>query len=54
MSEGVRIVALTCAQGSRTGGLLPWVGMGSAKASWNPWGRYFAVALALAASRSTR
>src|SRR5207244_12416539 len=41
-----RIVAITYAQGSRTGGLLPWVGMGSAKAAMESLVRYFAVALA--------
>ena len=46
MSEGGRIVAITYAQGSRTGGLLPWVGMGSAKAALESLVRYFAVALA--------
>jgi NAD(P)-dependent dehydrogenase (short-subunit alcohol dehydrogenase family) len=37
---------LTYAQGSRTGGLQPWVGMGSAKAAMECLVRYFAVALA--------
>ncbi|HLJ45501.1 MAG TPA: SDR family oxidoreductase [Bryobacteraceae bacterium] len=46
MSKGGRIIALTYAQGSRTGGLLPWVGMGSAKAAMESLVRYFAVALA--------
>ncbi|HEY3838854.1 MAG TPA: SDR family oxidoreductase [Bryobacteraceae bacterium] len=46
MSGGGRIVAITYAQGSRTGGLLPWVGMGSAKAAMESLVRYFAVALA--------
>src|SRR5438067_389515 len=46
MSQGGRIVALTYAQGSRTGGLQPWVGMGSAKAALESLVRYFAVALA--------
>src|SRR5690348_5119055 len=36
MPEGDRIVAITYAQGSRTGSLLPWVGMGSAKAAPSP------------------
>jgi enoyl-[acyl-carrier-protein] reductase (NADH) len=40
------IIALTYAQGSRTGGLQPWVGMGSAKAAMESLVRYFAVALA--------
>src|SRR6266436_5246256 len=46
MGSGGRIVALTYAQGSRTGGLQPWVGMGSAKAALESLVRYFAVALA--------
>lgn len=46
MGEGGRIFALTYAEGSRTGGLLPWVGMGSAKAALESMVRYFAVALA--------
>ncbi len=46
MRDGGRILALTYAQGSRTGGLLPWVGMGSAKAALESMVRYFAVALA--------
>jgi enoyl-[acyl-carrier protein] reductase III len=46
MSDGGRIFALTYAQGSRTGGLQPWVGMGSAKAAMESLVRYFAVALA--------
>lgn len=46
MKTGGRIVAITYAQGSRTGGLLPWVGMGSAKAAMESLVRYFAVALA--------
>jgi enoyl-[acyl-carrier protein] reductase III len=46
MPDGGRIVAITYAQGSRTGGLLPWVGMGSAKAAMESLVRYFAVALA--------
>ena len=33
MGEGSRIFAITYAEGSRTGGLQPWVGMGSAKAA---------------------
>jgi NAD(P)-dependent dehydrogenase (short-subunit alcohol dehydrogenase family) len=33
MSKGGRILAITYAQGSRTGGLQPWVAMGSAKAA---------------------
>ena len=46
MNNGGRIFALTYAEGSRTGGLLPWAGMGSAKAALESLVRYFAVALA--------
>src|SRR2546423_1184069 len=46
MGHGGRIFAITYAQGSRTGGLQPWVGMGSAKAALESLVRYFAVALA--------
>jgi enoyl-[acyl-carrier protein] reductase III len=46
MSDGGRIIAITYAQGRRTGGLLPWVAMGSAKAAMESLVRYFAVALA--------
>ncbi len=46
MPDGGRILALTYAQGSRTGGVQPWVGMGSAKAALESLVRYFAVALA--------
>jgi NAD(P)-dependent dehydrogenase (short-subunit alcohol dehydrogenase family) len=46
MSAGGRIFAITYAQGSRTGGLQPWVGMGSAKAALESLVRYFAVAAA--------
>lgn len=46
MPDGGRILALTYAQGSRTGGLQPWVGMGSAKAAMESLVRYFAVSLA--------
>jgi enoyl-[acyl-carrier protein] reductase III len=46
MTKEGRIIAITYAQGSRTGGLLPWVGMGSAKAALESLVRYFAVALA--------
>jgi len=46
MPDGGRIMALTYAEGSRTGGLQPWVGMGSAKAALESLVRYFAVALA--------
>lgn len=44
-SEG-RIFAITYAEGSRTGGLQPWVGMGAAKAAMECLVRYFAVTLA--------
>ncbi len=46
MENGGRILALTYATGSRTGGLQPWIGMGSAKAAVESMVRYFAVALA--------
>jgi enoyl-[acyl-carrier protein] reductase III len=46
MRDGGRILAITYGAGSRTGGLLPWVGMGSAKAAMESLVRYFAVALA--------
>src|SRR5438067_13115920 len=46
MDKGARILAITYAQGSRTGGLQPWIGMGSAKAALESLVRYFAVALA--------
>jgi len=46
MSAGARVFAITYAQGSRTGGLQPWAGMGSAKAALESLVRYFAVALA--------
>lgn len=46
MGKGGRILAITYAQGSRTGGLQPWVGMGSAKAALESLVRYFAVPLA--------
>ena len=46
MARGGRIFAITYATGSRTGGLQPWVGMGSAKAALESLVRYFAVALA--------
>ena len=44
--SGGRIFAITYAQGSRTGGLQPWAGMGSAKAALESLVRYLAVALA--------
>jgi NAD(P)-dependent dehydrogenase (short-subunit alcohol dehydrogenase family) len=46
MGQDGRIFAITYAEGSRTGGLQPWVGMGSAKAALESLVRYFAVALA--------
>jgi len=46
MKNGGRILAITYAEGSRTGGLQPWVGMGSAKAALESLVRYFGVALA--------
>lgn len=46
MGSGGRIFAITYAQGSRTGGLQPWAGMGSAKAALESLVRYFAVGLA--------
>jgi len=46
LADGGRIFAITYAEGSRTGGLQPWVGMGSAKAALESLVRYFAVALA--------
>jgi enoyl-[acyl-carrier protein] reductase III len=46
MGEGGRILAVTYAEGSRTGGLQPWVAMGSAKAALESLVRYFAVTLA--------
>jgi NAD(P)-dependent dehydrogenase (short-subunit alcohol dehydrogenase family) len=46
MQNGGRVLAITYATGSRTGSLLPWVAMGSAKAAMESLVRYFAVALA--------
>lgn len=46
MTDSGRIFAITYAEGSRTGGLQPWIGMGSAKAAMESLVRYFAVALA--------
>jgi len=46
MGDGGRIFAITYAEGSRTGGLQPWVGMGSAKAAMESLVRYLAVAVA--------
>jgi NAD(P)-dependent dehydrogenase (short-subunit alcohol dehydrogenase family) len=46
MHDDGRIFAITYGTGSRTGGLLPWVAMGSAKAAMESLVRYFAVALA--------
>jgi enoyl-[acyl-carrier protein] reductase III len=46
MSDGGRILAVTYATGSATGGLAPWVAMGAAKSAMESAVRYFAVALA--------
>jgi enoyl-[acyl-carrier protein] reductase III len=46
MPDGGRILAITYADGSRTGGFQPWVGMGSAKAAMESLVRYLAVAVA--------
>ena len=46
MNDKGRVLAITYAQGSRTGGLQPWVAMGSAKAAMESLVRYFAVTLA--------
>ncbi|MCI0606155.1 SDR family oxidoreductase [bacterium] len=46
MPAGGRIIAITYGAGSRTGGLQPWVAMGSAKAAMESVVRYMAVALA--------
>jgi NAD(P)-dependent dehydrogenase (short-subunit alcohol dehydrogenase family) len=46
LRDGGRIIAVTYATGSRTGGLQPWVAMGSAKAALEAAVRYAAVALA--------
>ena len=46
MPDGGRIIAVTYATGSRTGGLQPWVAMGAAKAAMEATMRYLAVALA--------
>ena len=46
MKRGGRIIALTYADGSRTGSWQSWVAMGSAKAATESLVRYFAVALA--------
>jgi NAD(P)-dependent dehydrogenase (short-subunit alcohol dehydrogenase family) len=46
VGDGGRIFVITYAEGSRTGGLQPWVGMGSAKAALESLVRYFAVAVA--------
>src|SRR5207245_3396085 len=46
MTNGGRIFAVTYAEGSRTGGLQPWVGVGSATAALESLVRYFAVTLA--------
>ena len=46
MSNGGRILTIAYHAGSITGGLQPWVAMGSAKAAMESLVRYFAVALA--------
>lgn len=46
LNDRGRIIAVTYATGSRTGGLQPWVAMGSAKAALESMVRYAAVALA--------
>ena len=46
MPNGGRILAITYATGSRTGGLQPWIAMGCAKAALESAVRYLAVALA--------
>jgi enoyl-[acyl-carrier protein] reductase III len=46
MGDGGRIIAMTYADGSRTGSWQPWVAMAAAKASVETLCRYFAVALA--------
>ena len=46
LNDRGRIIAVTYATGSRTGGLQPWVAMGSAKAALESVVRYVAVALA--------
>jgi enoyl-[acyl-carrier protein] reductase III len=46
MPRGGRVIALTYADGSRTGSWQSWVAMGSAKAAMESLVRYFAVALA--------
>jgi NAD(P)-dependent dehydrogenase (short-subunit alcohol dehydrogenase family) len=46
MPDGGRILAVTYATGSRTGGLQPWIAMGAAKAALEATVRYLAVALA--------
>ena len=46
MPDGGRMLAITYAPGSITGGLQPWVAMGAAKSALESLVRYFAVALA--------
>ena len=46
LGQGGRVLAVSYATGSRTGGLQPWVGMGAAKAALEATVRYLAVALA--------
>lgn len=53
MKNGGRIIAITYAEGSRTGGLQPWVGMGSAKAALESLVRYSALRSRSVGSLST-
>jgi NAD(P)-dependent dehydrogenase (short-subunit alcohol dehydrogenase family) len=46
LRDNGRVIAITYGAGSRTGGLQPWVGMGTAKAALEALVRYFAVGLA--------
>jgi NAD(P)-dependent dehydrogenase (short-subunit alcohol dehydrogenase family) len=46
MPDGGRVVAITYATGSHTGGWQPYIAQGTAKAALESLGRYFAVALA--------
>lgn len=47
------MLAITYAEGSRTGGLQPWIGMGSAKAALESMVRHFAVAVARRGTAAT-
>src|SRR5436309_3142789 len=46
LRDNGRVIAITYGTGSKTGGMLPWVGMGAAKAALETLVRYVAVALA--------